>query len=96
MHSAEPHEPKPHPYKAEDRHHIWSVDLRSIEKHRLGDDKPVYIISILDNFSRTNRHNFRCGQLEKSHGKRLIRETPDARRRKERVRADTKQQLLFE
>ena len=52
MHSAEPHEPKPHPYKAEYRHHIWSVDLRYIEKHRLGDDKPVYIISILDNFSR--------------------------------------------
>jgi len=48
----EPHETKPHPYKAEYRHHIWSVDLRYIEKHRLGDDKPAYIISILDNFSR--------------------------------------------
>jgi Integrase core domain. len=48
----EPHESKPYPYKAEYRHHIWSVDLRYIEKHRLGDDKPVYVISILDNFSR--------------------------------------------
>ena len=47
-----PQEAKPHPYKAAYRHHIWSVDLRYIEKHRLGDDKPVYIISILDNFSR--------------------------------------------
>lgn len=43
---------KPHPYKAAYRHHIWSVDLRYLEKHRLEDPKPVYIISILDNFSR--------------------------------------------
>ncbi len=47
-----PHEPKTHPFKADRRHQIWSVDLRYIKKHRLGDDKPVYIISILDNFSR--------------------------------------------
>jgi len=52
MPQREPHEPKPHPFRAEYRHHIWSVDLRYIEKHRLGDPKPVYIISILDNFSR--------------------------------------------
>lgn len=48
----ESHEPKPHPYKAAYRHHIWSVDLRYIETHRLRDAKPVYIISIRDNFSR--------------------------------------------
>lgn len=52
MPKKELHESRPHPYKAEYRHHIWSVDLRYIETHRLGDDKPVYIISILDNFSR--------------------------------------------
>jgi|GEM_PF-5430326 len=52
MPQRELHEPRPHPFRAEYRHHIWSVDLRYIEKHRLGDPKPVYIISILDNFSR--------------------------------------------
>jgi putative transposase len=52
MPRSEAHEPRPHPYRAAYRHHIWSVDLRYIEKHRLCDDKPVYILSVLDNFSR--------------------------------------------
>jgi transposase-like protein len=30
----------------------WSVDVRYIEDHRLGTGKPVYVISILENFSR--------------------------------------------
>lgn len=52
MPQKEPREPKPHPFRAEYRHHIWSVDLRYIEKHQLCDPKPVYILSLLDNFSR--------------------------------------------
>jgi hypothetical protein len=46
-------EPKEHPYKAQYRHHIWSVDLRYIERHQIsGFKKPFYILSILDNFTR--------------------------------------------
>ncbi len=48
-----PKEPKEHPYKAQYRHHIWSVDVRYIEQHQIKTIKgPLYIISILDNFSR--------------------------------------------
>jgi putative transposase len=46
-------EPKGHPYKAEYRHHIWSVDVRYIEHHQIPEiTGPFYIISVLDNFSR--------------------------------------------
>ena len=34
------------------RHQYWSVDIRYIEDHALGTGKPVYVISILENFSR--------------------------------------------
>lgn len=40
------------PFAATRRHQIWSVDLRYIEEHGLGTGKPLYIISILDNYSR--------------------------------------------
>ena len=47
-----PHEPHPMPFAAQRRHQFWSVDIRYIEHHRLGTDKPAYVISILENFSR--------------------------------------------
>jgi hypothetical protein len=41
------------PFKAHFRHEYWSVDVRYIEKHHLPDHEgPVYLISILDNYSR--------------------------------------------
>jgi putative transposase len=47
-----PHEPQPHPFAATRRHQIWSVDIRYIEDHGLATTKPVYVIAILENFSR--------------------------------------------
>lgn len=45
--------PKEHPYKAQSRHQIWSVDVRYIEHHQIPTLKgPFYVISILENFSR--------------------------------------------
>jgi putative transposase len=45
--------PKEHPYKAQYRHQIWSVDVRYIEHHQIpGLTGPFYIISVLENFSR--------------------------------------------
>jgi len=49
---AEPHEPKPMPFAAIYRHEYWSVDVKYIEDHRLANPKPVYVISILENYSR--------------------------------------------
>src|SRR5215216_5781287 len=40
------------PFAAQRRHQYWSVDVRYIEDHQLGTGKPVYAISILENFSR--------------------------------------------
>jgi hypothetical protein len=40
------------PFAAAYRHHYWSVDVRYVEDHALGTGKPVYVISILENFSR--------------------------------------------
>ena len=40
------------PYKASRRHEFWSIDIRYIEHHQLPDRKPVYVISILENYSR--------------------------------------------
>jgi putative transposase len=40
------------PYKAHFRHEIWSVDIRYIEEHNLGFPEPVYLISVLENYSR--------------------------------------------
>ena len=50
--AATPHEAHPMPFAAERRHQYWSVDVRYIEDHQLGTGKPVYVISILENFSR--------------------------------------------
>jgi hypothetical protein len=44
-------EKKEHPFKAARRHQYWTVDIRYIEEHLVG-SKPVYVISILENFSR--------------------------------------------
>lgn len=40
------------PYRAERRHHIWSVDIRYLDMHHLENVEMVYCISILENFSR--------------------------------------------
>ncbi len=40
------------PYKAHFKHEIWSVDIRYIEEHNLGFPEPVYLISVLENYSR--------------------------------------------
>src|SRR5215204_4492988 len=40
------------PFAAQRRHWFWSVDVRYVEDHALGTGKPVYVISILENFSR--------------------------------------------
>src|SRR5438270_11668768 len=40
------------PFRAERRHHIWSVDIRYLDMHRLPGVEMVYCISILENFSR--------------------------------------------
>jgi transposase len=48
-----PHTKKEMPFKASFRHHYWSVDVRYIEQHHIPDHKgPVYLISILENYSR--------------------------------------------
>lgn len=47
-----PAEPRPHPFAASRRHQYWSVDIRYIEDHGLDDPKPVYVIQILENYSR--------------------------------------------
>jgi putative transposase len=46
------HEPQPMPFVAQRRHQYWSVDVRYIEDHALDTSKPVYVISVLENFSR--------------------------------------------
>ena len=48
----EPREPREMPFKSRFRHEIWSVDVRYIEDHGLGFPEPIYMISILDNYSR--------------------------------------------
>jgi len=40
------------PFKAVRRHQFWSCDIRYIEEHLLSDPKPVYLITIFENFSR--------------------------------------------
>jgi hypothetical protein len=47
-----PREPREMPFKSRFRHEIWSVDVRYIEDHGLGFPEPIYMISILDNYSR--------------------------------------------
>jgi putative transposase len=48
--TTEPREPKAMPFKATRRHQYWTVDLRYLD-HQL-DDGNVYVISILENYSR--------------------------------------------
>jgi transposase InsO family protein len=48
-----PHEPRTMPYAATYRHEYWSVDVRYIEDHQLEQRKPVYVISVLENYSRS-------------------------------------------
>jgi putative transposase len=40
------------PCKARFRQEIWSVDVRYIEEHNLGFPEPIYLISVLENYSR--------------------------------------------
>ncbi len=47
-----PRPKKEMPFKASKRHQYWSIDIRYIEKHQLDDPKPVFVISILENYSR--------------------------------------------
>src|SRR5579859_6434525 len=50
-----PHSARPKlemPFKAVRRHQFWSCDIRYIEDHLLPDPRPVYVISIFENFSR--------------------------------------------
>ena len=50
--AALPRDPQPMPFAAQRRHQYWSVDIRYLDDHALGTGKPVYAISILENFSR--------------------------------------------
>ena len=47
-----PRERKEMPFKASYRHEYWCVDVRYIEEHNLGFPEPVYLISILESYSR--------------------------------------------
>lgn len=50
---APPKPKKEMPFKASRRHEYWSIDIRYIEHHQLPNIKgPVYVISVLENFSR--------------------------------------------
>src|SRR5947209_2598748 len=40
------------PFRASHRHEYWSADIRYIEEHLLSDPRPVYVITIFENFSR--------------------------------------------
>jgi putative transposase len=40
------------PFRARRRHEFWSIDVRYIEEHLLEDPRPVYVITVFENFSR--------------------------------------------
>lgn len=40
------------PFRASRRHQYWSANIRYIEEHLLPDPRPVYVITIFENFSR--------------------------------------------
>lgn len=40
------------PFRAVRRHQYWSCDIRYIEEHLLPDPKPVYVLTVFENFSR--------------------------------------------
>jgi transposase len=48
----QPHPKLEMPFKATRRHEYWSCDVRYIEEHLLPDPKPVYVITVFENFSR--------------------------------------------
>ncbi len=48
----QPREKLEMPFKAVRRHQFWSADIRYIEEHLLPDPKPVYVITVFENFSR--------------------------------------------
>ena len=50
--SGTPRERREMPFKASFRHEFWSVDVRYIEEHSLGFPEPIYLISVLENYSR--------------------------------------------
>jgi len=41
------------PFRASHRHEFWSADIRYIEEHLLPDPRPVYVITVFENFSRS-------------------------------------------
>jgi len=47
-----PRPKKAMPCHAAKRHEYWSIDIRSIEQHQLDDPKPVFVISMLEHYSR--------------------------------------------
>jgi putative transposase len=47
-----PRQRKEMPFRSSFRHEWWSVDVRYIEEHQLGFPEPIYMISILENYSR--------------------------------------------
>jgi len=49
----QPREKLEMPFKAVRRHQFWSADIRYIEEHLLPDPKPVYVITVFENFSRS-------------------------------------------
>jgi putative transposase len=49
---AQPHVPKEMPFAAGYRHEYWSVDVKYIVDHQLEYRNTVYVISVLDNYSR--------------------------------------------
>jgi hypothetical protein len=50
--AATPHEPREMPFAATYRHEYWSVDVHYIVDHQLPQRGTVYVISVLDNYSR--------------------------------------------
>jgi hypothetical protein len=50
--AATPHAKKAMPFAATYRHEYWSVDVRYIEDHQLEQRGTIYVVSILDNYSR--------------------------------------------
>ena len=50
--AAATHDPQPMPFAGRRRRQYWSVDIRYLDDHQLGAGQPVYVISILENFSR--------------------------------------------
>ena len=48
----QPHSKLEMPFRASRRHEYWPCDIRYIEEHLLPDPKPVYVITVFENFSR--------------------------------------------